>query len=295
MPEVGIAVLGVQPITIHLEATDLVGAGWAAWPRLLLHFKIQLIRPLGHEAGMSYVLLRLAGRIETPKIGEIAHFDAGPFAGKPSPHPFPAPLDIMVDLDRARVWEFEEARSGADAQLNFTFSGLAWLPEKQEFELVRSAGQLQIRVPRSHWVDEVVSRWGLSSVKMVEISFPTSRAGEDFRSAYARVEGAEKLFANGHYKQVLTELRLAFEALANSLGFDGRMKDCFDHLLAEFGGEKKEKAREAVFNLYKFLHLGPHEVVQVPDATEQPAITRSDARFALVMTYAVFEYITPKR
>ncbi|MFZ0962405.1 MAG: hypothetical protein WAO35_16020 [Terriglobia bacterium] len=294
MPDVGIAVLGVQPVTIRLEATDLVGVGSAAWPRLLLRFKIQLALPHGHEAGTSYVLLRLAGRIETAKIGEIAHFDFGPIVGEPPPHPFFAPLDITVDLDRARVWQLEEARAGADAQLVFSFSGVAWLPGSQRFELAPSAGQLQTRVPRSYWVDEVVSRWGLSSVKVVEISFPSSKVGDNFRSAYARVESAERLFANGQYKQVLTELRLAFEGLANSLGFDDRVKDCLDHLFAEFGGEKKDKARESVLNLYRFLHMGPHQVLQTPSATGQTAITRSDARFALVMTYAVFEYITPK-
>jgi len=93
---------------------------------------------------------------------------------------------------------------------------------------------------------------------------------------------------------VLTELRLAFEGLANGLGFEGRVRECVDHLLAEFGGEKKDKARETVLNLYKFLHLGPHEPVQAPDATGQPTVNRGDARFALVMTYAIFEYITPK-
>jgi len=243
---------------------------------------------------MSYVLLRLTGRIEAPKIGEIAHFDAGPLVEEPPPHPFPAPLDITVDLDRARVWQYEEARSGAEAQLNITFSGLAWLPQKQRFERVYSSGQLQLRVPRSHWVDEVVSRWGLSGVKMIEISFPTSKVGDNFRSAHAHVESAEKLFASGQYKQVLTELRLAFEGLTNSLGFEDHVKDCLDHLFAEFGGEKKEKAREAVLSLYKFLHLGPHQVIQAPNAIGETAITRSDARFALVMTHAVFEYVTPK-
>jgi len=169
MPDVGIVVLGVQPITIRLEPADLVGSGSAAWPRLLLRSKIQLVLPHGEEAGKSYVLLRLAGRIEAPKIGEIAQFDAGPLAWEPQPHPYFSPLDITVDLDRARVWQFEEVRSGGNARLAFTFSALVWLPQKQKFEQVLSGGQLQIQVPRSQWVDDVVSRWGLSSVKIVEL------------------------------------------------------------------------------------------------------------------------------
>ncbi|HMD85753.1 MAG TPA: hypothetical protein VKO18_13745 [Terriglobia bacterium] len=287
----GIALLGVQPITIRLEPTDLVGVGSAAWPRLLLRFKIQLALPHGQETGKGYVLLRLAGRIETPRIGEIARFDFGPFVGEPTTHPFFAPLDVTVDLDRARVWQFEEARAEADAQLDFSFSGLAWLPEKQKFELAPSAGQLHVRVPRSWWVDEVVSRWGLSSVKMVEISFPSSRVGDNFRSAYAHVESAEKLFANGQYKQVLAELYSGFETLARSMSFAKPDQQFFAGILDQLHPTKKQSAKLALDSLCDFLHLGRHEAKEAPESF---TISRSDARFALIMSQAVLEYVGPK-
>jgi len=108
------------------------------------------------------------------------------------------------------------------------------------------------------------------------------------------VDEAEKLFANGQYKQVLTALRLSFEALAISLGFEKRVRECFESLFADTHPEKKEKAREALTGLYKFLHLGPHEQAEGSETVAQPGVLCRDARFALTMAHAVFEYITPQ-
>jgi hypothetical protein len=148
-------------------------------------------------------------------------------------------------------------------------------------------------VPRSHWIDKVLSAWNLSKIKVVEIKFPGNAAGENFRTAYARVEEAEKLFAHGHYKPVLTALRLSFEALAKSFGAEKAGKEFFESLFASTNPEKKEKACNALNNIYRFLHLGPHEQVDHQGSNGQAAITRQDARFALTLAHAIFEYITP--
>jgi hypothetical protein len=295
MAETFFEVGNYRVVTLRVDPTEVRGEGSAARPVLYLPLEVQMLPARGEQGDANYVLLRLAGHLTSPSIGEFAEFELPPLLEESVAAPYFRGLQIRVVLNRVRIRQFEDARSGANAQLALHFSALIWFTKEQKFEKTYSTSPLQVIVPRSHWVDDVLSRWGLSSVKMVEITFPASKVGETFRSAYARVESAEKLFANGQYKQVLTELRLAFEGLANSLGFEKRMKECFDHLLAEFGAEKKEKAREAMLNLYRFLHLGPHEQVQAPESAEQPSVTRSDARFALVMTYAVFEYITPER
>jgi hypothetical protein len=54
---------------------------------------------------------------------------------------------------------------------------------------------------------------------LIELRFPGSSAGENFRSAYARVEEAERQYAGAQYKQALTTLRIAFEGLAKSFSF----------------------------------------------------------------------------
>ena len=199
-------------------------------------------------------------------------------------------------LDRQRVKRFEDARAGGNAHFQLALSYLIWYPAEQRFEANVAAGSLDVVVPRSQWVDKVLSAWNLASVKVIEIAFAGDTAGENFRTSYARVEEAEKLFASGQYKQVLTSLRLAFEALALNFGFEGqeRVKQCFEHLFASAHPEKKQKARDALTGIYKFLHMGPHEQGNPPEATPQPVVTRQDARFALTLAYSVFQYITPE-
>ena len=178
------------------------------------------------------------------------------------------------------------------------FLDSSWYPVGQKFQTTNSSGYLDVVVPKSHWAEKVVAPWNLFHIKVVEIQFPKSAAGENFRASYARIEEAERQFANGQYKQVLATLRLSFEGLAISLGFDAKERgvvgQCFESLFASSHPEKREKAREMLNGIYKFLHLGPHEQNNQASAVAGAVVSRSDARFALTLAYAIFEYITPR-
>ncbi|MGH9864920.1 MAG: hypothetical protein ACRD4H_05830 [Candidatus Acidiferrales bacterium] len=165
-----------------------------------------------------------------------------------------------------------------------------WYPTQQKFEVV-SGGPLQVQVPKSHWAERIVSAWNLSNIKIVEIEFPKGSEGENFRSAYAKVEAAESLFVNGQWKQTLGELYSAFEALAKTLGFAKPDQQFFAGVLSEMHQAKKEKFKLALDAFCDLLHLGRHEP---KEAAETFAVSPSDARFALIMSRAIFEYITPR-
>lgn len=289
MSEISFAVNNRNVITIRLEPNNVQGRDLTGSPALYLPLQLQLLGA-GQQGDVQYTLLRLAGKISDQHSREFASFDVGPLAEVPSPQPYYRPQEALVALNHRQIKKYEDARAGNNAQFRVMLAGLLFY--QQKFEVARSTQYLDVVVPRSHWVDNVLSAWKISSVKVVEIDFPSDTAGENFRLSYARVEEAERLFASGQYKQVLTALRLSFETLANSLGFERRMKDCFDFLFASFHPEKKEKARGALTGLYQFLHLGPHEQANSgPNA--EAVVTRQDARLALTLTYAIFEYITP--
>lgn len=293
MAEIHFAIKNQGVLTLRLDPTNVSGLGSPTRPVLRLPLELQML-PLGSERGpVHYQLLRMAGVIRTKGEEPVAEFEAGPMAEQSYDRPYYRSLWHDVPLSLAAVRRLEELRSGGNPCFSFDFSGLVWLANGMGFEKI-SAQQHQLNIPRSVWVDQVLSRWNVSNIKLVEIRFPLVPGGEHFHSAYARVEEAEKHYANGQYKEALTSLRLSFERLAHDLGHDGRVKDCLQSLFPDFDPEKRGKATEALYGLYRFLHLGPHEQSAGSGAAAGPVISRRDARFSLTMARAMFEYITPQ-
>jgi len=294
MSELWVGVGGRNAITVRLEPNGVRGRDMAGQPALSLPLQMQLL-PTGEQTNVEYTLVRLTGKVSNQHLGEFASFDIGPIAEAPNPGPFFRPQEALVVLDQGRVKRFEDARGGNDAFFQITLSGLAWLPAVAKFELTHSPGLLEVKIPKSVWAEQVLANWNVSRLKLVEIVFPAGETGEHFRDTYARVEEAERHFANGQYKEALTSVRQSFEELASKLGFEGRVKDSIEHLFADAHPEKKQKAVEALFALYRFLHLGPHAQASCPDMGGEAVVTRRGARFALTMALAVFEYVTPQR
>lgn len=293
MSEIWLTANGRNAITVRLESNNVSGRDFAGLPALFFPLELQLL-PGGDKGDAQYTLVRLAGTLQNQPLGQFAAFEVGPMADPSTPQAFFRQKQVTVALDRLRVKRFEDARAGNNANFDIMVSGLLWHFTQQKFEAV-FGGPLQVQVPKSHWAERVLFFWNLSSLKVVEIEFPKSAAGENFRNAYARVEEAERHFAGGQYKQMLTTLRMSFEGLAKSLGFQAAGKDFFDSLFTSTYPDKREKGRDALTGLYRFLHLGPHEHAGDPGESGQPVITRQDARFALTLAYAIFEYITPEQ
>jgi hypothetical protein len=292
MTDVGLTVGDRQVITARLEPNSVQGRDMAGLPMLYFPLQLQLLHG-GQNRDVEYTVMRLAGTLQNQSLNEFASFEVSPLALVPNATPYFRQQDVSVAFDRLRIRRFEDARAGGDARFQVVLSCLVWYPAQQKFEIARGSGNLEVIVPKSHWAERVISTWNLSNIHVVEIVFPKSTTGENFRTSYARIEEAEKLFVNGQYKDTLTALRRSFETLAKSLGHEKAGKEFFESLFAASAAEKKEKARDAVNGIYRFLHLGPHEQVNQTEPSLQPVISRQDARFALTLAYAIFEYITP--
>lgn len=290
MSETSLAAAGRNVITIRAEPNNINGRDMAGEPALYIPLQIQLL-PAGDQKNVEYTLIQLAGKLQSQPLGEFATFHMGPLAEPSNPSPFFRQQDAVVPLSRRQIKRLEDARAGKDAHLQLSLSGLLWFPTAPRFELSRPQGNLDLTIPRSHWLDRVLLPWNLLTTKIIEINFPQATSGESLRSSYSRVEEAERHFANGQYKETLTTLRLGFESLAQNLGFEAVGKDFFESLFASAHPEKREKARDALNGIYRLLHLGPHEHATNPTQNNQPVLTRQDARFALTLAYAVLEYI----
>jgi hypothetical protein len=290
MSETWLPVASQNVITVRLEPTSVEARDLAGLPALYLPLQLQLLLA-GQNSDVQYTLVRMAGKLQNQPIGEFASFDLGPLAEVPSSRPFFRQQEAIVALDRQRIKRFEDARAGKNACFQISMSCLLWHRTQQNFEVARSSGYLEVDVPRSHWIDKVTSVWNLSNTRHIEIEFPKSGGGEHFKASYAKVETAERLFAGGQWKQTLAELHSAFEGLANSHGFNRPDQQFFAGMLSGLHPAKKEKFKLALDGFCDLLHLGRHEP---KEATETFAVSPSDARFALTMAYAIFEYITPK-
>jgi hypothetical protein len=288
MSEVSFVVGGRQVATVRLEPNHVAGQDMAGRPALYLPLQLQLL-PGGTQKDVQYTLVRLAGKLLKQPLGEFASFEVGPLAAEPNPEPFYRQQQALVLLDPRQVKRFEDARAGNDAHFQINLSCLVWYPGDHRFEAPYSSGYLEVFIPKSHWVEKVISSWNLSNIKIIEIQFPRDAAGENFRASYAKVEAAEKLFANGQWKETLRELYSAFEALAKASGFTNPDQQFFAGLLSSLHPVKKEKFKLALDAFCDVLHLGRHEP---KEAAEAFAVSPKDARFALIMAHAIFEYIT---
>ncbi len=288
MAEITLNINNYGVIRFRLEATDICGAGTATAPLLRLPFKAQLTSVPGPPA-LEYTLIRLAGRIAIAQPGEeqIAAFEAPPLAERSGSQVFDRQLVIDVPIGLGAAKRIEDARDGKDPFFRVWLTALAFV-ESHGFRQLTNSG-MDLQIPRSHWIDRVLSVWRVSDIRLLEVRLP-STGGKEFVTAQQRLAKAEQEYRTGNYPQVLGSLRLAFEALATAHGANRADKNFFDKMLAGRHEEIREKLKDSFADIYSLLHKGPHEPVSAAD--DSPPIGRQEARFALVAVYAVFEYFS---
>jgi hypothetical protein len=285
MSETTFSVKGNGVGKVRLESTDIIGIGSPANPQLLLGVKFQL-QPLGQN---TYTLLRVHGKILIGNENQpVATAEHPPFTEESYPNIYDRTVQLSVPLTLTQIKHIEDVRSGNDLRLKLILSGLVAIKQLNEFERLQDMN-LDISVPRSHWIDMVLKSWGVSDLRLLEIKFP-GESQKEMATARQRLERAEGLYRIGDYSHVLSELRSAFDAITQAYSQKGVGKDAWEELLAHTHETVREKLREMLASFRKLLHLGPHPPMPTPE-TPTP-ISRQDARFALIVAHAVFEYFS---
>lgn len=273
-------------VRVRLEPTDICGMGSAAFPILTLQLKLQLL-PAQLDSIVNYTLVRLAGKLTVANENtELATFEAPPLAETSNTNSYERQLAVNVPLSVRQIKHIEELRDGKNPAFNVTLTGLIVLQPSNEFEQLRDL-MLQLHVPRSHWIDNVLNRWNISDLRLLEINSPTTGRTE-IALAYTRLAQAEHFYRTGDYPHVLTELRSAFAAVAACYSAQQADKNTFDKMLVNTHPKVREKLKESFHDFAAFLHLGPHK--PSPTAEVPVPISRHDARLALVTSHAIFEY-----
>lgn len=270
---------------VRLEPTDITGMGSPANPQLVLGLKFQL---LPHPQ-TSYSLLRVHAKIfvgnENHPIASAEHL---PLVEESYQNVSERTISLNVPLTLAQIKHLEDVRNGDNLVLRIMLSGLVALKQLNEFERLQDMN-LRVPVPRSHWIDTALKAWGVSDLRILEIKLP-GESRKEMVTARQRLERAEGLYRIGDYPHVLSELRNASDAIAEAYSQKGVGKDAWDEILAQAHAGVRESLLEMLASFRKFLHLGPHQPLPTPE-TPTP-ISRQDARFALIVAHAVFEYFS---
>jgi hypothetical protein len=264
--------------------------GSSANPQLVLPLKFQLL-PLGP---ITYTLLRVSGKIFVGNENHpVASAEHPPIAEDSMPNGFDRTVNLNVPLTMTQIKHIEDLRCGNNLPLRVTLSGLVFLKQSDqkqtnEFERLQDMN-LDVSIPRSHWIDTALKAWGVSDLRLLEIKFPGD-SRKEMATARARLERAEELYRVGDYPHVLSQLRSAFDAMAEAYSQKGVSKEAWERILTHTHTDVRGRLLGSFVAFRDFLQLGPHEPMPTPQ-TPVP-ISRQDARFGLIVAHAIFEYFS---
>lgn len=285
MSETSFSVKGNGVGRVRLESTDVIGAGSPANPQLILPLKLQL-SPFG---SIGYTLLRVSAKIYVGNENHpVATAEHPAIVEEPSANAYDRTVNLHVPLTLTQIKHIEDIRDGKDLLIRVTLSGLVSLKQPNEFERLQDMN-LQVPIPRSHWIDNSLKAWGVSDLRLLEINFPGNSAKE-MTTARERLMQAEALYRVGDYPQVLAQLRSAFDAIAEAYSQKGVSKEAWEQMLTRTHADVRVKLLGTFKAFRDFLNLGPHP--PMPTTQTPVPISRQDARFALVVAHAVFEYFS---
>jgi hypothetical protein len=223
MSETSFSVKGNGVGRVRLEPTTIIGMGSPAYPQLVLPLKFQLL-PLGQ---MTYTLLRVSAKIyvgnENHPVATVEHPS---IAEDSMANSADRTINLTVPLTLTQIKHIEDIRDGKNLLLRITLSGLVALKPSNEFEKLQDM-DFPVPIPRSHWIDTALKAWGVSDLRLLEIKFPGD-SHKEMATARARLERAEELYRAGDYPHVLTQLRSAFDAIAEAYSQKGVGKEAWE-------------------------------------------------------------------
>jgi hypothetical protein len=285
MAETSFTVKGSGVGRVRLEPTDVMGMGSPANPQLIIGLKFHL----SPHPQTTYILLRVNAKIYVGNENHpVAAAEHPPIAEEPYPNAYDRTVNLSVPLTLTQIKHIEDVRNGENLLLRVTLSGLVALKQSSEFERLQEM-MLQVPIPRSHWIDTALKPWGVSDLRLLEIKFPGD-SHKEMATARERLAQAEGLYRVGNYPQVLNELRNAFDAIAQAYSKKGVGKDVWEQLLTHTHASVRDKLLGSFLAFRDFLHLGPHQ--PMPTTQTPIPVSRQEARFALIVAHAIFEYFS---
>jgi len=287
-----------------IDPNQVSGQGTLYSPILYIPLEMRLrhLRSNDESERAEYTLFRLEGHLGLPNKEELAPLFVETLSEQPDPYENPRAIALKVLLDFRRIDLMEKARSGDDMMLLLRISGLVFIqkPDKPIVEKLRSNKiGIEIKVPQSVWIKNVLNRWKVHELSLLEIDKPRIDNENLSEKPLEHLKAAENHYLNFNHRETFAALYSAFEALAKRYDCKNPDKNFFSKILNELPVDKRDKYRNLFHHFCDLLHLGRHEQKvsngdkpQNNDVAEQTEVNRNDAQLALILGQTILSYIS---
>ena len=199
-------------------------------------------------------------------------------------------LSFGVDLSHQDLREIEKFREGTDLDLIAEVKFVGERNDQPQGKLL-STFTLNFRIPKSDWVERMLSQMKFKNVSLIEIP---ELMDSEFQKIVNHVNDAWKQYSMGEYNRVLTDCRKALEELSETIKSKGFEKEITDEEKklkvpdwSKLLGNKKlgsiisDMSRKTLGFVASGSHAGT-------------SINRENADFALMITHGLVNLATKK-
>lgn len=280
----------LQQSRLHISYSSSKAERFSIHPRLVFDFHIQhsISGPTPYTLRISNLTGNLTLRSKNILIhlGQLVPLEPFIELGKDAS----CGLSFGVDLSHQELREIEKFRQGKDLDL---ITEVKFVGERNDQPQNKqlSRFQLNFRIPKSDWVERMLSDMNFKKVSLIEIP---ELLNSDFQKIVNHVNDAWKQYSMGEYNRVLTDCRKALEELSKTIRSKGFEKEATIE-------EKKRKVPDwsklfgnkelgsIIRNMNKKL-LG----FVAPGSHAGTSVNREDADFALMTTHGLVNLATKK-
>jgi len=286
---------GNSPIEITVDTPKIMGLGSLYAPTLLIPvaYRCNQLRRDDQDGPMDYILPEIHGCLAVRGEDRLAELRGEPsFMIKSRDHYRPSYTQVYVPLDSKRIELMERHRSGGDMELQLQVWGTAFIDKPGNILIDRfhSNGPLELKVPQSTWVGNVLNKWKFAQTHLIEIQTGVSKMETLAPKAIEHLRAAEDHFLQHNPRETMASLYSAFEALALQRGRTSPDKDFFADLLSSLPSDMCAKYRDLFRQYCIMLHLGRHESGQ--ENAQQIPLQQKDAQLALIVGQTILSYIS---
>ncbi len=285
--------ISVRDSKLTFECRDISVDTLSLVPRLRLCLDVRLLSRGPGQPGYSITVDIERGelKITTKEGSHPLYLYVGYFIPEKRTHTLSSGDSVTIcmyaDLDHYRLARIEKIREGGDIKGYVVL----YVTIKMETEVRFEHSWVQIRIPKSDWVEEFLPQLKYKEVFLVEM--PKLERPE-LSDAITKINEAWRMYSMGEYDKVLVECRKALESLETTIknmGFQVKSEEeGKEKTVPDWGGalghkEMGELIKVIVQKLFGFL---------APAAHAGKSINREDAELAIMFTYALINFFAKK-